>query len=102
MYVEAVLEIDTAGRVVWEWYMSNHLCANCTDVTKVDINSGFGADKADWVHANSIVYDAGLNLLLLAAQLPVQGVTLHPHPVKARKSQMTMKRIDGAVVGNQN
>ena len=65
LYIEAILEIDTSGRVVWEWYMSNHLCAGCDDPTKVDINSGVGHAKADWVHANSVVYDAQNDLLLL-------------------------------------
>ena len=68
MYVEAVLEIDTEGRVVWEWYMSNHLCrgTSCAgNSRKVDINSGFGRDKADWVHANSLAYDSTHDILLL-------------------------------------
>lgn len=67
MYVEAVLEIDTSGAVVWEWYLSNHVCAvDCAaDVSRVDINSGEGHAKADWVHANSLVYDAEHDVLLL-------------------------------------
>ena len=66
MYVEAVLEINAAGEVVWSWYMSNHVCSDCAgSTTKVDINSGFGANRADWVHANSLVYDADADVLLL-------------------------------------
>ena len=38
--------------------MSNHVCAECADeLRRVDINSGVGHAKADWVHANSLVYD---------------------------------------------
>ena len=58
LYVEAILEVDTSGAVVWEWYMSNHLCAGCDEPARVDVNSGVGRAKADWVHANSIAYDA--------------------------------------------
>ena len=66
MYVEAVLEIDTSGEVVWEWYLSNHLCsAHCSGHSTVDVNSGVGAAKADWVHANSLVYDAINDVLLM-------------------------------------
>lgn len=65
LYVEAVLEIDTSGQVVWEWYMSNHVCANCSEPTRVDINSGVGHAKADWVHANSLAYDADNDVLLM-------------------------------------
>mmetsp|Transcript_7885 Transcript_7885/g.23148 ORF Transcript_7885/g.23148 Transcript_7885/m.23148 type:complete len:1157 (+) Transcript_7885:61-3531(+) len=65
LYVEAVLEIDTEGDVVWEWYMSNHVCDGCDNLTKVPINSGSGKQKADWVHANSLVYDAEKDVLLM-------------------------------------
>ena len=65
LYVEGVLEIDASGEVVWEWWMSNHLCAGCDEPTRVDVNSGSGHDKADWVHANSLVYDAEHDVLLL-------------------------------------
>ena len=65
LYVEAVLEIDTEGDVVWEWYMSNHVCDGCDNLTKVPINSGSGNEQADWVHANSLVYNAEKDVLLM-------------------------------------
>jgi hypothetical protein len=49
LYVEAILEIDTSGHVIWEWYLSNHVCANCSETTLVDINSGVGHARADWM-----------------------------------------------------
>ncbi|MEZ6130133.1 MAG: aryl-sulfate sulfotransferase [Planctomycetaceae bacterium] len=82
LWSEVVLEIRpegaTGGTVVWEWHLWDHLVQS-HDSTKA--NFGHPADHperidlnfverpiADWIHMNSIDYNAGLDQILLCGR----------------------------------
>ena len=84
LYVEAVLELDTKGAVVWEWYLSNHVCADdCEgDLRRVDINSGVGASKADWEECEFAVPTR--KLAPLTSHARGRPLSLRPSPCEDR------------------
>ena len=67
----------TGGTIVWEWHLWDHLIQDF-DMTKdnfgvvadhpelVDIN--YGGSAADWIHGNSIDYNAALDQILVSTR----------------------------------
>lgn len=84
LYNEQIIEIERVGNndinIVWEWNVWDHLIQDF-DMTKdnfgvvsenpqlMDINFvGRSANKADWLHANSIQYNEQLDEIIISFQ----------------------------------
>jgi outer membrane protein assembly factor BamB len=48
MWADVVIEVDSAGRRLWEWHASEHLDAKTDIIT-------FNDSRAEWSHANTVV-----------------------------------------------
>lgn len=85
LWSEAVFEIEilenNKAEVVWEWHLSDHLVQNIDPElpnyslvqdapTKVDINyiEAESSPEPNWVHLNSIDYDAKLGHIVLSSR----------------------------------
>ncbi len=77
---ERIVEIDhRTKRVVWQWRVWDHLVQD-TDPTKPDYGSvadspgrmdiNFPGGPRDWLHANSIAYNAALDQVLISLRRP--------------------------------
>ncbi len=71
-----IYEIDSSGRVVWEWHVWDHLIQdfdssmdNYAVVAEhpelVDINHTRGS-TSDWLHGNAIDYNPGLDHFMVS------------------------------------
>jgi hypothetical protein len=82
LWSEQILEIQpvgaTAGNVVWEWHLFDHLIQdfdntkpNYGTVTSnpqlMNLNYGASAAQTDWIHFNSIDYNSTLDQILLSS-----------------------------------
>lgn len=84
LYNEQIIEVEMIGNdqinIVWEWNIWDHLIQDF-DMTKdnygviednpqlLNINFvGRSADKADWLHANSIQYNSTLDEIIISFQ----------------------------------
>ncbi|MBL8173193.1 MAG: aryl-sulfate sulfotransferase [Bryobacterales bacterium] len=80
--MDAVVEVDMKGNVVWEWWFFDHVAQNLdagranyvSSIAKypgrLDINLPGRTLKRDWLHCNSIDYNAELDQIVLNS---VQG-----------------------------
>lgn len=83
LWPETILELQPQGkngaRVVWKWRLKDHLVqqfdagkANYGDVAEhpelVDINYAIRNGGADWIHMNSVDYNAELDQIALSAR----------------------------------
>jgi hypothetical protein len=83
LWPEMILEINpvgkTDGEVVWEWRLWDHLIQQFDDSKSnygsvpdhpelVDINYGVRRGGSDWIHMNSIDYNAELDQIALSAR----------------------------------
>ncbi len=82
VWSEKIIEIQpvgaTGGNIVWEWHLWDHLVQDF-DVTKpnygsvstspqlLNINFEASATNSDWIHLNSIDYNATLDQILLSS-----------------------------------
>ena len=82
VWSEQILEVKpngaTGGTIVWEWHLWDHIVQD-TDPSKpnfgvvasspklIDINFNASATNSDWIHLNSIDYNAALDQILVSA-----------------------------------
>jgi len=77
VWSEHIIEVDpTTNQIVWEWWLWDHLVQDL-DPTKpnygvikntpgrLDINFNNDNPDRDWIHANSIDYNADLDLIMM-------------------------------------
>ena len=79
LWPEHIIEIEPVGtsgaNIVWEWHAKDHLIQNYDSNQQnygdpaahpelIDIN--FGSGIADWLHANAIDYNPGLDQIILS------------------------------------
>jgi len=80
LWPDHIIEVDASGDIVWEWHVWDHLVQDY-DASQVNygvvadhpelININFGqsgrqSGGADWLHTNSIDYNADLDQILLS------------------------------------
>jgi hypothetical protein len=93
---ESVVEVDPrAGRVVWKWRVWDHLVQ---DRDRGQPNFGVVADRPgrmdinfpgglrDWLHANSVHYDAALDQILVSLRRPSE-IWVIDHSVSRRAAR---------------
>lgn len=78
LWMEMILEYDPVeNEIVWEWHVSDHLVQNhsaekpsfgnpADHPRRIDINYSPRNADADWLHANGIDYNAGLDHIVLS------------------------------------
>ncbi|MGE3163561.1 MAG: aryl-sulfate sulfotransferase [Planctomycetota bacterium] len=81
VWPEHIIEVTptgpTSGQIVWEWHLWDHLVQDFDPAApnfgviadhpgRVDLNAGPNG-AADWIHANSIDYNAELDQILISA-----------------------------------
>jgi hypothetical protein len=78
LWPDMLLEIDTAtSEIVWEWHAWDHLVQDFDPTQdnfgvvadhpeRIDVNWFTDGGKADWMHANSVAYNADLRQILLS------------------------------------
>ena len=82
VWSEQIIEVQptglTTGTIVWEWHLWDHLIQDF-DATKpnsgivnqnpqlININYGASATNSDWIHLNSIDYNAELDQILVSS-----------------------------------
>ena len=82
LWSEKIVEIQplgiNAGNIVWEWYLWDHLVQDydntkpnyntiSTNPQLVDINYNASVSNQDWIHLNSIDYNASLDQIVLSS-----------------------------------
>lgn len=74
--VDAIVEVDMKGNVIWEWWFFDHIVqelypskANYGIVKntpgKININIRGNTLKSDWLHCNSLDYNEDLDLIVI-------------------------------------
>jgi hypothetical protein len=82
LWSEKIIEVQPSGtntgNIVWEWHLTDHLVQDF-DATKpsynsissnpqlLNINYNASATNSDWIHLNSIDYNAALDQILLSS-----------------------------------
>jgi hypothetical protein len=76
-YSEMILEVNpTTDHIVWEWHAWDHLIQDADSTfsnygiisehpTRININYAFDGTDPDWLHANSIDYNADLDQIII-------------------------------------
>jgi hypothetical protein len=82
LWSEKIIEIQPSGNnggtIVWEWHLWDHLVQDFdstkanygvvnTNPQAVNINFNSSATNADWIHFNSVAYNATLNQIVLSS-----------------------------------
>ena len=74
--MDAIVEVDRQGNVIWEWWFFNHVVQDI-DATKstygviantpgkIDLNIRGNPVKSDWMHCNSLDYNQNLDLIVV-------------------------------------
>ena len=74
--MDAVVEVDRAGNVIWEWWFFNHVVQDILpgkstygvvkdNPGRIDLNIRGNAVKSDWLHCNSMDYNQELDLVVI-------------------------------------
>jgi hypothetical protein len=74
--MDAVVEVDRSGNVIWEWWFFNHVVQDILPAKstygvvkdnpgKIDLNIRGNAVKSDWLHCNSMDYNQDLDLVVI-------------------------------------
>ncbi len=77
LWPEHLIEVTSSGDIVWEWHLWDHLIQDFNPTASnfgivgdhpelLDINAAQGGG-ADWIHANSIDYNADLDQIVISA-----------------------------------
>jgi hypothetical protein len=83
--MDAIVEVDSSGKIVWEWWFFNHIIQDYSAgkpnyigtgktvadyPNKININMSGNPLKKDWLHCNSIDYNENLGHIVINS---VQG-----------------------------
>ncbi|MCX6225694.1 MAG: aryl-sulfate sulfotransferase [Bacteroidia bacterium] len=74
--MDAVVEVDREGNVIWEWWFFNHVVQDILpgkstygvvkdNPGRIDLNIRGNAVKSDWMHCNSMDYNQDLDLVVV-------------------------------------
>jgi hypothetical protein len=74
--MDAVVEVDRSGNVIWEWWFFNHVVQDINSAKstygvvkdnpgKIDLNMRGNPVKSDWLHCNSMDYNQDLDLVVV-------------------------------------
>jgi Arylsulfotransferase (ASST) len=79
LWPDNIIEVDPKGKIVWEWSVWDHLIQDY-DATKtnygsvgahpelVDLNFAPNGGLDDWMHTNSITYNASLDQIMISVR----------------------------------
>lgn len=82
LWSEQILEVQpvgtNGGNIVWEWHLWDHLVQDfdaakpnfgtvATNPQLINLNFGASANQSDWIHLNSVDYNAALDQILVSS-----------------------------------